>query len=455
MKKLIFLIILFAVSNLSWALVPPGDEIRMFLDFARFRYDENNTYLEIYYLLYPEKMENLEEECWFDFSLFDVKNDTMVASSVIPCHFELNVAADDIMANAKSGLIKRVLPEGQYRLQMAHLDQSKSVKLDSISHTFKAPHFPTDKIAISDIELCSKIVTRSKDTESTFYKNTMEVYPNPTRMFGKGSPVLFYYVELYNIKSDNPDDKLSIEVAIADTEGKIRAKKNYARKRNNPSLVELGQFMVSKLEDGVYTLVLAATDTSNDIAVYNRANFYITNPDVIVADESDVRFQFLKEQFDNMSELELDAKFAPVAYITTSREQNVYKNLASVQAKRNFLYSFWKEREKVKEGAMADFYQRVDEANEKYRYSNVPGWESERGRVYIVYGEPDRIERRPYNPYERPFELWHYIDLEGGSQFLFMDESGFGDYKLKSSSVRGEIYDPEYDNYLRGFEMEQ
>jgi GWxTD domain-containing protein len=454
MKKSIILLLLCSMFSATWAQFYSEKDIQMFLDFARFRYDENSTYLEIYYMLYPNKLENLAKECWFDFYLFDVDNDSMMASSVIPCHFDINMATEDEMANTKMGIIKRVLPQGQYRIQMAHLSEDKSEKLDSIVHTFKAPYFPTDKVAMSDIELCSKIITRSQNKESDYYKNTMEVYPNPTRLFGKGTPVLFYYVELYNVQSDNPQDRLAIEVAIADTEGKIRAKKNYVRRRSTPSLVELGQFMVSGLENGTYTLIFAASDTSNDMAVYNRANFYISNPDVIVADDTEQQFEFLKEQFDNMSEMELDQKFNQITYLTTPRERGVYKNLESVMAKRNFLFNFWKEREKVNPGMMADYYQRVDEANEKFKYSNIPGWESDRGRVYIVYGEPDRIERRPYNPYERPFEVWNYYEMEGGAKFLFMDESGFGDYKLKSSTLRGEIYDPQYDEYIKEFELE-
>ena len=120
----------------------------------------------------------------------------------------------------------------------------------------------------------------------------MEVTPNPTRMFGKDAPVLFYYIELYNILSENPQNKIKIETVIADTDGDIRLNKSYTRKRSYESLVECGNFNVSKLEDGLYTFIFAVTDSASDYSVYTRNNFYISNPDVISAAEEDLMKSF-------------------------------------------------------------------------------------------------------------------------------------------------------------------
>jgi len=449
MKKLFIILIGLLWLNPGWSQSPLAGDVRMFLDYARFRYDESNTYLEIYYMLYPQNLQKMAGTQRFELSLLNEQSDTLIASSTVPITFDANVSPEDVIANTRSGLIKRVVPEGKYRIRLGWWNQNMTAKLDSVCHSITAAHFTPDKIGISDIELCSRIITRSQNTESHFYKNTMEVLPNPTRMFGKGSPVLFYYVELYNVTSTNAQDELAIEVVIADTDGNIRLKKNYKRGRASESLVELGQFNVSKLEDGMYILIFAASDPLNNVAVYNRSNFYVTNPDVIVADESSEQLTYLKETFENMSELDLDEKFAPIRYITNDRERKIYTSMNTVESKRTFLFNFWKDREKKESGSTDRFYGRVEEANKRFKYSNIPGWESDRGRVYIVYGEPDRINRKPYNPDSWPYEIWNYIDLQGGGRFLFMDETGFGDYKLKTSNVRGEIQDPTYDEQLK------
>jgi hypothetical protein len=95
-----------------------------------------------------------------------------------------------------------------------------------------------------------------------------------------------------------------------------------------------------------------------------------------------------------------------------------------------------------------EYYQRVAYANEHFAFANREGWQSDRGRVYIKYGEPDYILREPSTREYRPYQIWFYDDVEGGVRFLFMDESGFGDYKMVSSTMRGEIYDANYDELL-------
>jgi len=59
--------------------------------------------------------------------------------------------------------------------------------------------FGTTAPKISDISARCKIITDGADQNSIFYKNTLEVIPNPTRLYSNNSPVLFYYAELYNL----------------------------------------------------------------------------------------------------------------------------------------------------------------------------------------------------------------------------------------------------------------
>lgn len=440
---IIILSITTVVSNVANA-----DDVKMSLDFARFRYDESNTYLEIYYLVNYVTKENTvsSKDIWLKFSLTDMEKDSIIASSSQELTLQ---SSDETSASSKGSLIKVVLPAGKYLLKMVRLDENKAQKLDSIQYEFKAPEFQKEKVAVSDIELSSNIITRSKNKEGLFYKNTMEVFPNPTRIFGKNNPILFYYIELYNLQNGETPGNLNISAVISDTDGRIRANKSYHRKRGYESLVECGQFNVSKLENGLYTLIFAVVDSTHDYSVYTRDNFYIVNPDVVAAAKEDLMKSFSESEFSYLPEKELDRKFEQIQYIATKNEMDVYKRMNTIESKRLFLFKFWKEKEKYKQDFKDEYYKRVDVANELYAYSNREGWQSDRGRVYIVYGEPNRILKKPQNPDERPYEVWFYYDLEGGVKFLFVDETGFGDYRLITSTMRGEIFDPEYDEILR------
>jgi GWxTD domain-containing protein len=452
MKIAIFYLVLLTVFATSiFLFANDSEEIKMSLDFARFRYDEKNTYLEIYYLVNYVLKEPAagSKDIWLEFSLTDMEKDSLVASS----SQKLTLTGFDLtggtQSNVKGSLIKVVLPAGEYMLKMVKLDGMKKQRLDSIKYEFKASEFRRDKIAVSDIELGSNIITRSQNKDGLFYKNTMEVFPNPTRLYGKNNPILFYYIELYNLLNGNIPGDIKIQAIISDTEGQIRAEKSYTRSRGHESLVECGQFNVSRLEDGLYTLIYAVVDSAADYSVYTRSNFYIINPDVVSAAEDDLMKSFSESEFFTLPEKEVDQKFQQVRYLATKKEIDIFERMDTIESKRLYLFKFWREREKQGGVMKEEYYTRVDYANEYYAFSNRKGWESDRGRVYILYGEPDRVTIKPQNPDERPYEVWFYHDIEGGVKFLFVDETGFGDYRLMTSNMRGEVFDPQYDNILR------
>lgn len=420
----------------------------MFLDFSRFRYDEKHTYLEIYYLLYDlhgHKNLSVNKEIWLEFILTDVNRDSALAKETLKVVLENNNSAPQD-ATIKGSLIKTVLPKGNYKIKMVRLDALRSLRLDSLSYNFSTPTFENEKIALSDVELCSNIKTASTNKSGLFYKNTMEVFPNPMRMYGKETPKLYYYAEIYNLNSDNAREKVQVEVVIADPEGQIRARKSYKKNRRHESSVEVGSFDVSGLENGLYTLILAVTDSVNNYSVYNRNNFYVMNTDEL--SEDNLLTEFSQSEFFNMSEEEVDRRFEEAHYVATRKEIQIFNSLTNIDSKRMYLFRFWRERELEGKGLKKEYYDRVAYANDQFPFINTDGWKTDRGRVYIKYGEPDVIERRPSTSGDRPYVIWVYHDIEGGCKFLFVDESGFGDYKLKSSTLRGEIYDPSYDFIL-------
>ncbi len=450
MKSITILLLglFFLTGATAFASPDTSDNIRMFLDFARFRYDEKNTYLEIYYLLYMSKnVDKNSMENWLEFQLTDTQTDSLLAKD----EFKISLNRDDAdqlsAAHVKGSLIKTVLPTGKYVIKMVRLDAEKKQRLDSLSEAFSTPAFEKNKISISDIELCSNIISGSQNKKGLFYKNTLEVFPNPMNMFGPKTPNLFYYIELYNVDAENPEDEVNIEIAIANTKGEVVAQKRYSKQRAHESLVEVGAFNVSKFDNGLYTIVFAASDPVSNYSVYTRNNFYVMDPDKVESTK-DLMARFSKSEYLNMPEQDVDQKFAQSRYIATKNEIQIYSALDDVESKRFFMFKFWHEREQEGVGLAAEYFDRVDHANQYYTFANLQGWQTDRGRVYVKYGEPDQIDRKPSNRDNRPYIIWFYQDIEGGSKFLFVDNTGFGDYKLMSSTLRGEVYDPRWDQLL-------
>ena len=100
-------------------------------------------------------------------------------------------------------------------------------------------------------------------------------------------------------------------------------------------------------------------------------------------------------------------------------------------ARKTFWDSFWKRRDPTPDTseneAREAFYQRVQYANQHFA-TGGPGWKSDMGRIYIVYGAPDEVTRNPFNFDRPPEEIWYYY--RDRRTFVFVDRDGFGRYDL-------------------------
>ncbi len=138
-----------------------------------------------------------------------------------------------------------------------------------------------------------------------------------------------------------------------------------------------------------------------------------------------------------------------VAPIITDAERKAFKALTTDEERENFIATFWSRRDPnpdTEENEYRDqYYERIAYANEHFT-SGIPGWKTDRGRIYIAWGKPDSIESHPsgggYNrpSYEGggdtttyPFEIWFYRHLDGvgdGLEIEFVDPTGSGEYRL-------------------------
>jgi GWxTD domain-containing protein len=138
-----------------------------------------------------------------------------------------------------------------------------------------------------------------------------------------------------------------------------------------------------------------------------------------------------------------------VTYIITGEERSAWKNLKTDEEREAFIESFWLRRDPTPDTVDNEFrddhYERIAYANEHFA-SGIPGWKTDRGRIYVMYGKPDEIESHPSGgTYDRPieegggttstfpFEIWRYRYIEGiGNEVLleFVDPSMSGEYRM-------------------------
>jgi GWxTD domain-containing protein len=138
-----------------------------------------------------------------------------------------------------------------------------------------------------------------------------------------------------------------------------------------------------------------------------------------------------------------------VAYIITDEERAAFKRLSTDDEREQFIEQFWLRRDPTPDTMENEFkeehYRRIAYANERFA-SGIPGWKTDRGRIYITFGPPDEIESHPSGgTYERPFEegggttstypfeQWRYRWIEGiGTDIIieFVDPTMTGEYRM-------------------------
>ena len=138
-----------------------------------------------------------------------------------------------------------------------------------------------------------------------------------------------------------------------------------------------------------------------------------------------------------------------VVWIISDEERAAFKQLSNDEERDQFIEAFWQRRDPTPDTEENEYkeehYQRIAYANEHFA-AGIPGWKSDRGRIYVMYGKADEVESHPSGgSYERPmeegggetstfpFEQWRYRYLEGIGQEViieFVDTCMCGDYHM-------------------------
>ena len=125
----------------------------------------------------------------------------------------------------------------------------------------------------------------------------------------------------------------------------------------------------------------------------------------------------------------------PMRYIMDNKDWQTLKDAAPEERTKIF-NAFWAARQpqattKPDENPLlAEFFVRVQESNLRFRWSSIEGWRSDRGRIFIIYGDPDSVQRQRSTRGNTVYETWTYTDI--GRQFVFYDLNNDGDFRLFS-----------------------
>lgn len=349
------------------------------------------------------------------------------------------------------------LKNGKYSIEILLRDLNQ---LNADTMKFSYPFelfFSGNQIGISDIELVDRM--EKSDEVNLFSKAGYQIIPFVSDYYRKNRNELVFYSEIYNSdKKFGADEQYLVVAQITGTGGEVIGNyRKMLRNKTAPVTVVLNKFNISELYSGTYQLQIEVRDKENKLIKSNAFNFFRNNPPpmgVAFNPDSVLEGEVLFTQMipDREVLLEYIKSMWPRA---EALERNIIDNQissASTEDLQNFMYTFWYKRDaEAPQEAWDQYYDLVKTVNELFSTQIRKGYETDRGRVFLQYGKPNRLIDIPSEPSAYPYQIWHYyhVDRYSNIRFVFYSrELSSNDYTLLHSDLRGETYNRRWEAEL-------
>ncbi len=434
-------------------------DVRVYVDIASFKNlnDPTQTYVEIYYALDRSQMQFIElpdrPGVWS--AAWDLQTviETEIGDQVTWNRWQ-QVSADTSLAAGDANRTAfdiywppPLLKPGVYKFITTITDLNSTMAGDARigidERVVVIPDFSNSDLTISDIEFSVSLGRASSPNK--FVKNSLQVVPNPLRVFGINIPVLSFYAEIYGLSAPAPEGeaprtysrRVSLEGLNVDYRREISSETKQIRATND--LIAVSNVNAGVLPRGLYRLVVEIVDDQTQTRAVREKEFQVVSNVVpVLQDELNTA---------EMNEANILRFRHEIDYLATPEELDHYDGLEP-EAQRQFLLDFWSARDNIPGTPDNEFrqewLQRFEYANSNFTTPTQPdGWKTDQGRVWILYGQPDDIDVHPMDSVRgMPWVAWIFEQFEGVGRalFVFVDtSSGFGSYRLVHANVPGEI----------------
>jgi len=255
-------------------------------------------------------------------------------------------------------------------------------------------------VSMSDLMLISK---------QTQAENTNKIIPNVSRNITSKRDGLPMFFEVY---SEKPMD-VKINFIIKNTKNDVVHTEEISKRldTNRTQIIHTIQNIALGL--GNYSIHVEIKDNSGDHLTSTSKTFisrWVGIPSAIQ---------------------DLDKAIAQLIYIASPSDLSYIEDAETQEEKIERYLEFWRKKDPTpgteENELFNEYYRRITYANENFSHY-IEGWRSDRGMVFIILGSPNNVDRHPFDLESKPYEIWQYYELN--RSFVFVDETGFGDYRL-------------------------
>ena len=413
LNRIMSIITILVLSIPTWSFQGTQNSA-FYVDFASFASDSTDLVkLEVYYQIYTSKLLHIRKNGKYvaNYSVNAVikKGRKQITASetegfLYKETFEKASNPEDFLINS----FKFFLKPGKYKIEITLNDSNAGTSLP-LKTNLVLPDYKSKIPMFSSIEFAREISEAGEP--NVFDKSPWKVIPSCSRIYGDSNNELKYYYEYYSDKQVGDTTYFIFEV--------LDNKNNYVVSDTVCSKITklngfVGKLSLEKLKPGYYNLVIKDQSSKKGKTVSTSGNFKIALSGLA------------------MVEYDIDIAIDQLRYIANSKEMDKLRN-AGKDKIIQLWNEFWKSRDPspgTQENELRDeYYRRIAYSNKYYSLPGKDGWKTDMGRIHIIYGEPDDIERHPFDIDVRPYEIWYYYKPR--QRFLFIDEKGYGEYTLQ------------------------
>lgn len=455
MKKFVLLLLIAILASSSIQ----ANSLKAYMSYAIFKTPDGAPYVETYLTIKGSSVKcTLQDNGMFrgivDVQIIFRKNDSIVNFD----KYELSgVDVQDTNQVRKNFLdIQRyALPAGNYELELSLKDRSgeAAALVSVVAFTID---FPEREMDFSDIEF---LQSYEKSTDTTVIdKNGYQLIPYVFNFFPEWVTNLSFYAELYG--SDGmlgADYLLNYYIRPYEVDKKIDRYFYRKKIKSSPVNILLKSIDISQLASGNYLLVLESRNRENQIMASKEIFFQRNNP-AISFDSTNVNILDPENTFVSViTSRDTLVRFINYTFPISTQTERMYiesqLETADVASLQKYFLNFWLQRDQLHpEDMWLDYYQRVKQANYNYNtVSRLEGYQSDRGRVYLQYGQPNVISESHHEPAAYPYEIWHYYNLGNQTDVRFVfytKELATNEFHLLHSTAKGELHNYRWQTFV-------
>ena len=421
MNKAIFFFITLFTANIfaqadNYSRIPEN-KVKYYQDFISFKRENNKTRLDVFIQVpysavqFVKTNQGFESAYSLTVSIYDEEKKNLMTEKVwnekiVAISFELTTSPDNFNLSHRSF----ELTPGVYSIKTVLLDKDSKNEYSS-----------DNKVIVKDLSLLPSISDVMLIAKKTLVEGNSKIIPNISRSVVTDRDPLSIFCEIYS------DSACSfwIDYEIFDeSETSIFKSKSLLDVKNGTN-----QFFKNldslNIDLGKFLLKITLKDSSDKVIDTSTKNF-ISRLYGVPATITD-----------------LDKAVDQLIYIANPEDLEFIKATDNRLEKSKRFVAFWRKQDPNPADEYNPvfnvYFNRIAYSNENFTTYSLEGWRSDRGMVLIILGAPDNIDRHPFEYYAKPYEIWQYYNLN--RQFVFIDNSGFGDYRLSPDTpLYGDLY---------------